>query len=520
MTALCKTRSTKPRRVHQVRVKPHAQQRLPHPARRWLLLCAGVLAILLATAAGGQDSDPAELASPMFDLPPAWLGDLDGMHERRLIRVGTTFSQTHYFLDGARQRGLVPAAMREFETHINQHIGTPRALRVRIAIVPLRRDALLPALVDGHIDIVAANLTVTPERLQTVAFSNPVAANVSEIVVSGPAAPPLTRLDDLAGATLHLRRSSSYWDSVERLNARFRDVGLEPVALEPVDEHLETEDLLEMVAAGILPFTVVDNHLADFWTGVFDRLVAHPDLTLNTGGQIAWALRQDTPELMHLVNGFVGGIRRGSLTGNVLLRRYLRDNRWVHNPAATADRRRFEQHIDLFREFGDRYEFDWRMLTALAYQESRIDQSVRSPAGAIGIMQLLPSTAADPVVGIPDISTARDNIHAGTRYLRWLTDVHLNEPELDEFNRMMLAFAAYNAGPRNLTRIRTRAAEMGLDPDVWFGNAEMGAARIIGRETVTFVKNIAKYYFSFRLIMAEIEARERAREDMMDAAAS
>jgi len=453
----------------------------------------------------------------MFDLPPAWLGDLDGMHERRLIRVGTTFSQTHYFLDGASQRGLVPAAMREFETHLNRQLGTPRALRVRIAIVPLRRDALLPALLDGHIDLAVANLTVTPERLQTVAFSNPVAVNVSEIVVRGPAAPPLTRLDDLAGNTLHLRRSSSYWDSVERLNAAFLERGLQPVALEPVDEHLETEDLLEMVAAGILPFTVVDNHLVDFWIEVFDGLTAHPDLTLKSSGQIAWALRQDTPELMAMVNGFVGSIRRGSLTGNVLLRRYLRDNRWVHNPTSTADRRRFEQHMDLFREFAGQYDFDWLILTALAYQESRIDQSVRSPAGAVGIMQLMPATAADPVVGIPDISTARNNIHAGTRYLRWLSDVHLNEPDLDDFNRMMLAFAAYNAGPRNLTRIRRRTEEMGLDPDVWFGNAEMGAARIIGRETVTFVKNIAKYYFAFRLIDAEIESRERARQELMGA---
>ncbi len=481
----------------------------------WLIFLAGALAVLLSTVALGRDSEEHELASPMFDLPPAWLGDLDGMQERRLIRVGTTFSQTHYFLDGASQRGLVPAAMREFETHINQQLRTPRALRVHIAIVPLRRDALLPALVDGHIDIAIANLTVTPERQQTVAFSNPIAVNVSEILVSGPAAPPLSSLDDLAGTTLHLRRSSSYWASAERLNASLQERGLEPIVLKPVAEHLETEDLLEMVAVGILPFTVVDNHLADFWTGVFDDLVAHPDLAFNTGGRIAWALRQDTPELMDMVNGFVGSVRRGSLTGNILLRRYLRDNRWVHNPAATADRRRFEQHIDLFREFGDRYEFDWLMLTALAYQESRIDQSVRSPAGAVGIMQLLPSTAADPVVGIPDITTARNNIHAGARYLRWLNDVHLDEPELDDFNRMMFAFAAYNAGPRNLNRIRSRTAEMGLDPNVWFGNAEMGAARIIGRETVTFVRNIAKYYFAFRLISAEIEARERARQDMM-----
>jgi len=484
----------------------------------WMLF--GLVAVhgLLAGQAAGQEPPPeAELAEPLFELPPTWLGDLDGLLERRLIRIGTTLSQTHFFLDGATQRGLVPAAMREFETHVNQALGTRRALRVRIAIVPLPRDRLLPALLEGHIDIAVANLTVTPERLETVAFSNPIAINVAEIVVAGPAAPPLASLDDLAGTTLHLRRSSSYWGSVERLNNAFGERGLQPVRLVEVEEHLEDEDLLELVAVGVLPFTVVDKHLADFWVTVFDGLVAHPELALSSGGRIAWALRPDTPELTAMVNGFVGQIRRGSLTGNVLLGRYLRNNRWVHNPAATGDRRRFEASMNLFKEYADQYNFDWLMLTALAYQESRIDQSVRSPAGAIGIMQLMPSTAADPVVGIPDISTPRNNIHAGARYLRWLTDVHLNEPALDDFNRMLLAFAAYNAGPRNLTRIRRRTEEMGLDPDVWFGNVELGAARIIGRETVSFVKNITKYYFAFRLIVAEMEARERARQDLMGA---
>ena len=491
--------------------------------RWWRLLVVTTLAILALgceaaappeTVAPPETAELPHLESPRFELPARWLGDLDGMHERRMIRVGTTFSHTHYFLDGATQRGLVYEAMREFEAHVNRELRTPRALQVRIVFVPMRRDRLLPALVDGHIDIAIANLTVTPERLEAVAFSNPIATNVSEVVVTGPESPALSSLDDLAGTTLYLRRSSSYWQSLEALNTTFRERGLEPVRLVETDEHLEDEDLLEMVAAGILPYLVVDDHKARFWVEVFDGLVIHPELAVRTGGQIAWALRQDTPELMAMVNGFVGQVRRGTLTGNVLLRRYLRDNRWVRNPAVTADRQRFEEVVDLFREYGGQYDFDWLMITALAYQESRIDQSARSPAGALGIMQLLPTTAADRAVGIPDISTPRNNIHAGARYLRWLADVHLNDPAIDDVNRTLFAFAAYNAGPGNLNRIRRRTTEMGLDPNVWFGNAELGAAQIIGRETVTYVKNIAKYYFAFQLITAEMEGRERARETM------
>jgi len=484
---------------------------------RWLLAATAVVALALWTGTVAADETDAlpHLESPRFDLPARWLGDLDGMHERRMIRVGTTFSLTHYFLDGATQRGLVYEAMREFEAHLNRELGTPRALRVRIVFVPLRRDRLLPALVDGHIDIAIANLTVTPERLESVAFSNPLGRNVSEVLVTGPESPAFSSLDDLAGRTLHLRQSSSYWESVEALNASFRERGLESVRLVAVDEHLEDEDLLEMVAVGILPYLIVDDHKARFWLEVFEGLVMHPELALRTGGEIAWALRQDTPELMAMVNGFVGQIRQGSLTGNVLLRRYLRDNRWVRNPAATADRARFEEVVDLFKEFGGQYDFDWLMLVALGYQESRLDQSARSPAGALGIMQLLPDTAADRAVGIPDISTPRANINAGARYLRWLADVHLRDPAIDDVNRTLLAFAAYNAGPGNLNRIRRRTTEMGLDPNVWFGNAELGAAQIIGRETVTYVKNIAKYYFAFQLIAAEMEARERARQNLL-----
>lgn len=479
--------------------------------RRSLRGWMAALVILIAVPAGAQEQS---LLAPSFELPAAWSGDLDGMRERRLIRVGTAFSRTHYFLDGLTQRGLAHDALVQFETFLNKKLDTPKALPIRVLIVPLPRDELLPALVDGHLDLVVANLTITPERLETVAFSEPLGRNVSEVVVLGPAAPPVDVLADLSGTTAYLRESSSYWASVEALNKSLKDARKKPVRLHAVDDHLEDEDLLEMVAAGILPYAIVDSHKADFWAEVIDGLTVREDLVLREGAEIAWAMRKGTPELAAMVNTFVPEMRMGSASGNTLLKRYLRDNRWVKNPGASEDRKRFEAVAEIFREYGEQYGFDWLMVAAQGYQESRIDQSARSPAGALGIMQLLPTTAADTVVGIPDISTPENNIHAGVKYLRVLQDRYLNDPEIDNLNRTLLAFAAYNAGPGNLNKMRKRAVEMGLDPNQWFGHVELAAAKVIGRETVVYVSNIAKYYFAFSLLRESREEQERAREEL------
>jgi membrane-bound lytic murein transglycosylase MltF len=180
------------------------------------------------------------------------------------------------------------------------------------------------------------------------------------------------------------------------------------------------------------------------------------------------------------------------------------------NPAATDDFDRFQTTADIFKRYGSEYDFDWLMLAAQGYQESKLDHSVRSPAGAVGVMQLLPSTAADPNIDIPDIDDLENNIHAGAKYLRFIIEHYLADEPIDDFNRTLFAFAAYNAGPGNLQKIREETAEMGLDPNVWFGNAELGAAKVIGRETPSYVANIAKYYYAYRLINEAAAAKEGA----------
>ncbi len=439
-----------------------------------------------------------ELPPELEQLMEPWTGDLDGMVERRMIRFVTVHNPMLYHLNGPKQGGIVYEAAAEFEKTLNRELGR-RRLKVNVVIVPCPRDQILHALMKGRGDIVAANLTITPERLEQVDFSTPVMSDVSEIVVSGSASPPLASLEDLAGRELHLRPSSSYWPSVQRLNETFRSAGKPPIRLSAVEPYLEDHDLLEMVNAGLLPFTIVDSHKARFWSRVFERIVVHPDLSVRTGGQIAWAFRKNSPQLREVVDKFVREHRKGTLFGNIVYKRYLEDTSWLRNVSEGQGRDRLIEMSPLFRKYSERYGFDWRLVAAQAYQESALDQSRRSRAGAVGVMQLLPSTAA--YVGVSDIDQLENNIHAGVKYLRYLVDRYFEDESLGLRDQHLLALAAYNAGPTRIKRLRGETARKGLDPNVWFDNVEVVVARNVGSETVRYVSNIIKYYVAYGLLI-------------------
>ena len=140
-------------------------------------------------------------------------------------------------------------------------------------------------------------------------------------------------------------------------------------------------------------------------------------------------------------------------------------------------------------------------------EESRLDQSLRSHRGAIGVMQLLPSTAADKSVGIPDIETIDRNVHAGVRYMRWIRDTYFADDDIDPINKTLFAFASYNAGPNRIARLRAEAEKRGLDPNTYFRNVELVIAQKVGRETVEYVSNIYKYYAAYKLMQVNEERR-------------
>lgn len=444
--------------------------------------------------------DPESLRAT--EMLNQWTGDLPGMVERRLIRALVPWSDSYYYLDGIEQKGIAFEATRIFDKWLNEEMGTG-ARAMRVVVVPVRRDHLLDFLVQGYGDIALGGITITPSRREMVDFSDPTSKPMRELVLSAPSAAALNSLDDLAGKDVHVRPSSSYWNSLGRLSASLEARGLAPINRVAADEYLSTEDLMRMVDADLIPYTVADEPIAQFWIQGLDRARLHTDLAVREGAHLGWALRKNSPELLELLNRFVAGHKAGTLVGNVVINRYLKNPTRLQQYDAQQDGGRLQALFAVFQEHAAAHDFDTLMVLAQGYQESRLDQSKQSHRGAVGVMQLLPTTAADPVVGVADISTAENNIMAGVRYLAWIRDTYLDEPGLDDFNKTLFAFASYNAGPARIKGLRREAAERGLNPDTWFNNVELMAAEKIGRETVEYVSNIYAYYVAFTLMGME-----------------
>jgi membrane-bound lytic murein transglycosylase MltF len=304
-----------------------------------------------------------------------------------------------------------------------------------------------------------------------------------------------------------VRRSSSYYESLTKLNERFIQQGKQPVKLTEAPEELEDEDLLEMAAAGLVKVLVVDNHTAWFWQRVLPGLKLYPTVTLRTGADIAWAIRKDSPKLKTALNQFLTRNGKDSLNARMIFRRYLLNTRYVKSAIVGEELKRFRTLIAFFRKYGGQYSLDWMLMAAQGYQESRLDQSAKSHVGAVGVMQVMPATGKELRVG--DITRVEPNIHAGVKYIRFVIDRYFKDEPMDDLNKVLFAFASYNAGPGRIRQLRREAAARDVDANVWFDNVERIAAERIGRETVTYVGNIYKYYVAYTLVQGEyIERRE------------
>jgi membrane-bound lytic murein transglycosylase MltF len=491
---------------------------------RWATVLALLSSVALwPTGAGAQTQAPAPAQAPTAKsgLPPVrnvsktWAGDFDGMVKRRVIRVLVPYSKTFYFVDRAVQRGLSYETTQFLESDLNKKLKTGN-IRLHVVCIPATRGEMIPFLLEGRGDIAMGNLTITPERLKLVDFTEPTGRNVVEIVVTGPGAEPIATVEDLSGKEVYLRKSSSYYQSIETLNAELAKAKKKPVKVRLAPENLEDEDVLEMVNAGLVKMTIVEDYLANFWKQIFTQLTPHPDVKVRTGAELGWMIRKDSPKLKEELNAFVTRFTKSGQRSDILAR-YLKNTKWARGATSPEDLQRFQQTITLFRKYGDRYDFDYLLLMAQGYQESQLRQEARSPVGAIGVMQVMPATGKDMKVG--DITETEPNIHAGVKFLRAMRTEYYDKEPMDPLNKGLFTFAAYNAGPGRVRGLRRTAAERGLDPNVWFNNVEVVAAEKIGRETVTYVSNIYKYYLAYQMVEEERMEREKVKEAAKSGAA-
>lgn len=473
----------------------------------FLLQAALLLPVLLAAAmpVRALDTLPERLLEPHAD-------DLDGMIKRRTVRALVAWSKTDYFIVKGQQRGIAWEAARDFEKFINTSLKRGKR-PIAVVMIPVSRDNLINYLEQGRGDIAFAGFRQLPSREGRIDFSAPVYEHANEIVVRSRDAAAITSLQDLSGKTVYLRPSSSYYETLQDVNGYLKANGLKPAVIEKLDEHLADEDILELLNAGLIDYTILDDFRAKLWASVFPDVVSETAVPLVKDRPIAFGLRSNTPRFKALVDRFVKTHKIGTEYGNVLARRYFVSNQWARNALTAQELERFRKMVGIFQRYGDTYKFDHLMLTAQGFQESGLDQKKRSRAGAIGVMQVMPATGRAMKVG--DIRQLDPNIHAGVKYMSHLGAVYFNDPAMDSLNRALFCFASYNAGPTRISSLRRVAKARGLDPDIWFDNVERVAAERIGRETVQYVVNISKYYVAYKLVEQQDRQRTQAKATLL-----
>jgi len=445
----------------------------------------------------------------ILGLPKTAFGDLDSIIARRYIRVLVPYSKTYYYVEGMKRYGLAYDLLNLFEKELNRQLNFDPP-RVRVIFMPVSREHILELLKGGYADMIASGYTITPEREKLVDFSLPTVTGIRDIVVGGPSAPPIQSIADLAGQHIYVRENSSYQASLIRLNDSLRRIGLKPVRIEFIGHYLEAEDILEMVNAGLIPFTIIAEDLGTLWNSVYKDLKVYTNIAVKSNVSYGWAFRKNSPKLKAAVNKFIPTIRKGTTTGNMLYDKYLKNKERLRNaqsPEALAALNNFRA---LFIKYGATYALDWLLLSAQAFQESQLKQETVSHAGAVGLMQVLPSTAANPPINIPNIRNNVDNnVHAGVKYMRYLIDNYFSTEQMDSLNVHLFALAAYNAGPGNVRKLRREAMKKGLNANEWFNNVEMLAAEHIGVEPVQYVSNIYKYYRAYMVLQHYKDLRDK-----------
>ena len=469
-----------------------------------------------ATTTAPQPDDSRQSAdSPALEyslnLPSSfgrWTGDWDEIEKHNLLRLLVVYNRTGFFYDKGRPRGMVPDISEELEFYLNKKLNTG-AKRFRVAFIPVSPAQLEKYLNDGTGDIVATDMIATPELEEQMDFTMPTFTGAKMVVVTGKNAPQIASRDDLSGKEVYVNPVSLSYKLLQESNQKLKQAGKPEIIVMESDPNLTEEDLLEITNAGLIPATVA--YRAGISSVEFPNIIIHQDIAMMDGANMVWAMRKNSPQLKAIMDDFLKDYRQGTVFGNIMFKKYYENKKFIRN-ATSQEEIKFQSYVKYFQKYAAEYNFDYLMLAAQGYQESKLQQDRVSPRGAVGVMQVLPRYAAANPINIPDVREAEQNIHAGAKMLAQITKTYFNDPAITPMNKTLFAFAAYNAGQNRILRIRKEAAAQGLDPNKWFGNVESMVAKDIGQETVQYVSNICKYYVAYKRTLEQQQLREAAKK--------
>jgi membrane-bound lytic murein transglycosylase F len=427
-----------------------------------------------------------------------YVADLPEIKKKRRIRMITRNNDATYFLWRGRLMG--------FEYEMAKRFADRHDLELEVVVAPTHAD-LLPMLRSGQGDFVAALLTPTADRADSLAtFSGP-KRHPSQGLVLKSTDKPMDGPADLAGRSIAVRRSSTYCKTLEDIR-KLEGIDFEIVA---VPENVETEAIIIGVAEGRYDLTVADSNLLELEMSLRDDLQGL--FQVKEAAPRAWAVQPGNVELLAAINAFFEDEYQSEFYNVTYSRYFDRSPKYEAGWEDEGSAGRLSPYDDLVMDYADQYGFDWRLVVAQMYQESRFDPKARSWAGAVGLMQIMPETAE--YLGVEDLEDPGVSIETGVRYLRWVWERYSNRLDFDE--HMWFTLAGYNAGQGHVYDARRLAEKMGLDPDVWFGNAEVAMLKLSepeyhnearhgyvrGTEPVDYVRKIRARYQAYVHLLEE-----------------
>ena len=474
-----------------------------------------------ATTAPKPDESLAE-QSPDPDyalsLPPTfghWTGDWDELSkpEHNVLRLLVMYNKASFFYEKGRPKGIIPDMAEELDRYLNKKLQRTGPKKFNVAFIPVTAGELGKDLNEGKGDVIATSILVTPEREKVLGFSIPTMTGVKLVVVTGKNAPQIASLDDLSGKEIYVTPASAAVQLLEECNQKLKHAGKPEIIVKPTDKHLGFEDLLQMTNAGLVPATVTLSFLAELWKEVLPNITIHTDMPLtDENATLAWAMRKNSPQLKAVLDDFLMTHRQGTVFFKMMVKKYYDNKKFVKDASSPQELKKFQSYIQFFQKYAAEYDFDYLMIEAQGYQESMLEQDKVSPHGAVGVMQVFPRYAAAKPINIPNVREAEPNIHAGTKMLAQITKTYFDDPAIDQMNKTLFTFAAYNAGPNRIVDLRKETAKEGLDPNKWFGNVEYVVGKDVGQETVQYVSNIYKYYVAYKMALEQERKREAGRQ--------
>ncbi|MBW1781341.1 MAG: transporter substrate-binding domain-containing protein [Deltaproteobacteria bacterium] len=420
-------------------------------------------------------------------------GDLQEMLKRHQIRVLVVPGRSTYFLDKAGQpRGMDYELLKGYEKILNRKRNKGDA-PVSVIFIPVTLEELGDALLDGRGDIAGITL-ITPGRAEEFAYTIPVIGDIREVIVTRKGGPAISKLEDLSGQEVYVVSGSAQMESMARLNDRLKKEGLAPIKVIQTEPYVDDENLLEMIHAGMIPAGVVPDAFAHLWKKVFKNLVIHEKTPVSRGMKAAWAVRKENPELLASMNAAISSVlKKNKRAFERDFNQYFKRTHWITNPFTKGSKFQLSSH---FERESAAFGMDWLQLMAQGFQESALNHKAKSPYGAVGIMQVLPSTAE--WLGVSNYMEIEGNVHAGAKYMNMLMNRYAKDPDISKEDRFFFALASYNAGPGRVGKYRKRAVKLGYDPNKWFGNVERVALRSGNLETVMYVRNILNYTMAYK----------------------